>query len=520
MGHAMECIFLFPNYQLFSTTPDSDLADFAAEMLAFIDRHGELLPMIDADLDAYGLRKKAQRARQRQAARAVLPALPALLSNIPEAEPSVAPRTLETGRPRMPALVVFLFLLMRGRYGSVSDQDACERFCEYKTIEAVLSPRGLRLPSRQALVDNLNAVTNATRQAILDAQLQDCLTEELDDFKEICIDSTAVCANSAFPNDASLAARSLQRAFIELWTLRKLGVVTFTDGWMPTWKDTILSLARDINMARGKKAPSKRRKLYRKMLDTMDKAMAPMKELYKTLFAEDAAQLAPQLQAKRERHLIDGVQALVNAWKAGNQIRRRVFNHEAVPMDEKLLSLADADAALIIKGDRETVLGYRPGLARSRAGFIVDLALDKGNTADSGVLVKTIEAVAGRVGAVPEKITTDDGYASQKNREAALKLGVKLITFSGAKGKKITPAGEWDSAEAIEQRARRSAVESLMAVMKDGYFFARMRRCGLENVRAEMLEKIIAYNVDRILMVRARKAKEAQEQEEKMRNTA
>lgn len=72
MGHAMECIFLFPNYQLFSTTPDSDLADFAAEMLAFIDRHGELLPMIDADLDAYGLRKKAQRARQRQAARAVL----------------------------------------------------------------------------------------------------------------------------------------------------------------------------------------------------------------------------------------------------------------------------------------------------------------------------------------------------------------------------------------------------------------------------------------------------------------
>ena len=35
-----------------------------------------------------------------------------------------------------------------------------------------------------------------------------------------------------------------------------------------------------------------------------------------------------------------------------------------------------------------------------------------------------------------------------------------------------------------------------------------------------MLEKIIAYNVDRILMVRARKAKEAQEQEEKMRNTA
>jgi hypothetical protein len=189
----MECTFLYPNYQLFAATPNSDLADYAAELLAFIDRHGELLPMIDIDLDAYGLRKKARRVHQRQASKA---ASPASLFDIPEAEPSVAPRALETGRPRTPALVVFLFLLMRGRYGSVSDQDASERFCEYKTIEALLSPRGLRLPSRQTLVDNLNAVTNATRQAILDAQLQDCLTEKLDDFKEICIDSTAVCAQA------------------------------------------------------------------------------------------------------------------------------------------------------------------------------------------------------------------------------------------------------------------------------------------------------------------------------------
>jgi len=50
-----------------------------------------------------------------------------------------------------------------------------------------------------------------------------------------------------------------------------------------------------------------------------------------------------------------------------------------------------------------------------------------------------------------------------------------------------------------------------MAVMKDGNFFAGMRRCGLENVRAEMLGMIIADNVDRILMIRARKAKEEKE---------
>jgi len=48
----------------------------------------------------------------------------------------------------------------------------------------LLSPRDPRLPSPQTLVDHLNAVFNATWQAILDAQLQDCLTEKLDDFME------------------------------------------------------------------------------------------------------------------------------------------------------------------------------------------------------------------------------------------------------------------------------------------------------------------------------------------------
>ena len=60
------------NYQW--VTDYSELADCAAEMLAFIDRHGELLRKIDADLDAHGLRKKARRHRQRQAAGEASPA--------------------------------------------------------------------------------------------------------------------------------------------------------------------------------------------------------------------------------------------------------------------------------------------------------------------------------------------------------------------------------------------------------------------------------------------------------------
>lgn len=504
MGHVMEHNLLFPNFQLFAGFPSSDLADVIRESLAFLDRHPALLAMVDADLDAYGLQKKAQRL-QRQ--RELLASHPSLgIGETPTTD--TVDMTLAAGRPRTPALVVFLFLILRGRYGSASDQDVCERFRESKSMEYLLAARGYRMPSRQTLVDNLNAVSNATREAILDAQVEDCRTEGLDDFNEIAIDSTAVCACSAWPNDASLGARSLQRACRELAVLRDMGLVDYRDGWKLRWREQVVSLARGINMLRGKKANAKRRQLYRKLVNTMEKLMVSIKEIYKLLLSEDTSRLHVTVRTVRERHLLNGVRALINGWKASNQIQARVLEHQTLPMDEKLLSLADSDATLIIKGDRQTVLGYRPGLSRSREGFIVDLALEKGNTSDARVLIKTVQAVASRTGAVPQKVTTDDGYASTKNMADLERLGVGLVTFSGAKGKKITPQKVWDSEEAIEQRARRSAVESLMAVMKGDYFFARMRRCGVENVRAEMLEKVLAYNFDRILLVRERKIQE------------
>ncbi|MDQ0291425.1 hypothetical protein J3R75_003532 [Oligosphaera ethanolica] len=35
------CSFLYPNYQLFATTANSDLTDYAAELLAVIERFCE-----------------------------------------------------------------------------------------------------------------------------------------------------------------------------------------------------------------------------------------------------------------------------------------------------------------------------------------------------------------------------------------------------------------------------------------------------------------------------------------------
>ena len=57
-----------------------------------------------------------------------------------------------------------------------------------------------------------------------------------------------------------------------------------------------------------------------------------------------------------------------------------------------------------------------------------------------------------------------------------------------------------------ELRNSRSAVESLMFTLKHNHDFDRMKRTGLQAVRAEMIEKVLAYNFRRIRTLRMRRA--------------
>jgi hypothetical protein len=115
-------------------------------------------------------------------------------------------------------------------------------------------------------------------------------------------------------------------------------------------------------------------------------------------------------------------------------------------------------------------------------------------------------------GVVPEFISADDGYSSTDGREKCLDFGVKDVCLSGSKGKKITPPELWDSAEYIAGRRKRSAVESLMFTIKYLFEFGALRRRGIENVRAELIEEIIAYNFKKKLEWMAKLKREEEEQ--------
>ena len=202
--------------------------------------------------------------------------------------------------------------------------------------------------------------------------------------------------------------------------------------------------------------------------------------------------------------------------QSANVCERRIMAGENVPIAEKIISLSDSHASFIVKGGWNTVVGYRPQLARSGSGFVSALVLPRGNAADSRHLVAMVKEQITNTGVIPTTTSADDGYSSQEGREEVLGLGVKVVSISGAKGKRLLEAQQWKSRPYRQARAERSAIESLVFTLKEDFEFGEMARRSQENVLAEMLEKVLAYNTSQIIRVR----KQLSELEEMQRAAA
>ncbi len=98
---------------------------------------------------------------------------------------------------------------------------------------------------------------------------------------------------------------------------------------------------------------------------------------------------------------------MISIQKIGNEPTKSV---------DKALSMSDGDASFIKKGDRDTKIGYKPQLGRSKNWFVSTLVVPKGNAADSSELDGTIEDHINQTKVVPDEISTDDGYANAKIR--------------------------------------------------------------------------------------------------------
>ena len=493
--------------QLISCPIDTKLAQSMGELDDLLPRRPDILAAIEADQDRLALARKAPRVADRAALAAATPNLPCLDLDAPLPEVE----SLEVGRPRMRPEAVCHFLLMRGHFGSLSGAN-WELASDSSTARHYLDPylRHNKWPGASTVLDNLNALSNHTRQLILTAQAGIAMTAGLDDFCLTIIDSTAIKANSDFPTDSGTILKLLTR----VWesgsrTLKRAGVDTWQRHWTEKWLAMLKCRDFAINTAKTRR---ERAKHYRKFLNTAGK-LADHLEREAAAVEEPLFLGAFDLPPSRRQRLLDAwkkvVTSLIQAHDMIEYSYLRQFGTPDLPAPDReryLASVSDPDASFIKKGRRPVVFGYKAQIARSGNGLVTAVHVPEGNVPDCLELEPLVRAHRLTTGVVPEAVSVDDGYSSAAGRQDVLGLGVKDVSISGSKGKKLTPAELYDSDRYRKLRNVRSTVESLIFVLKHDYEYGELRRRGIAGVRAELLEKAIAYNFHRLAILRRARA--------------
>lgn len=491
------------NNNLFINTSDTELSKFCHEVFSLGEKFPEIYRLIKEDQDARGNLKKHRRNLDKQYTQnksSDLPGFCSAAAGFSETVPG-----LEIGRPRMRPELVLLFTCLRGYYGSVTNREVRDRFRDSMTLYVLLGNLNLRMPGATTILENINSLSDTTRDYIMKCQLETILDNNLDDFKYVLFDSTAVEASSSWPTDAGIIHRLLERVYIYGEKLENFGIKQIQEFYFKTWLGELKELLFKINNARGTKKCTKRKKLqklYGDYLKTAHKAYEYLVRIFELRSAKIAKMdIRPTLKVQlRQIHDVieDDLLALSSVLYYSED---RIFNDITLPSSEKILSLSDTTAAFIKKGQRNPVIGYKPQLVQSKHGFVTALLLEKGNIADSECLFPLAQQHTENTGVMPEFISADDGYSSKAGRKACLDFGVADVCLSGSVGRKITPEELWESEGYLLGRKKRAAIESLMFTLKYVFEFGRLRRRGLENAKAEMVEKIIAYNIRKKILL-------------------
>jgi Transposase DDE domain len=481
---------------LFLVSGDSDLLDALREAHGLLVAFPELIRRADADLDAHGCSKKAQRladAAWRAERTALLPGHAETPSVVDPAKLKLAP-----GRPRTPAYVVLIALLLRGYFGAgFKSCEAATMMQESITLRIFFANLGMTMPGQSTLTELVNAISNETRQLLLDAQVALVLGLGWDEFSVMLQDSTHVEGNTEWPTDSRLLVALVSRVQRVGAKLARVHLPAFGSVTVRGHLRAMTKLDREIDLSKGKREGIRtRRQRYNSLLWRARRVRTVLDgEVTKVEAALAKLDVLPSQRAMAAR-IVQRLRADVDALTPViTNSENRVIHELKVPMAAKKLSVSDADVGFIAKGQRVPVVGYKPQVARSGGGFITGLLLPKGNAADSEQLVPMVDAVVRRTTVVPKVLSVDDGYASAANVAAMKARDIEVISINGSKGRALTALADWNSDEYVRARAQRSAIESMMFTLKQGFDFGEVARRGLGAAHGELLEKALAYNL-------------------------
>ena len=336
-------------------------------------------------------------------------------------------------------------------------------------------------PKKSVLHMTISAIRAETWEAINRILLASARQEKVETGKVVRLDSTVTAALLHEPSDSSL-----------LWDAVRVMVrlVKAADaliGGRLVWRNhrrAAKKRARVIEYARDRPT---RVQHYRELIKLAQATLAYADQAAALLWqAPDPMTVALwHAEFRHYRPLIERIIA---------QAERRVLQGEAIPANDKIVSLFEPHADIIVKGGREVQYGHKLNLTTGRSGLILDLVIEAGNPADSERFLPMLNRHIGFYGEAPRQTAADGGFASRHNLCEAKALGVRDVAFHKKAGLRVMDMvkSNW-----VYRKLRnfRAGIESDISCLKRAYGLARCIWRGLDHFRAYVWSSVVAYNL-------------------------
>lgn len=353
----------------------------------------------------------------------------------------------------------------------LADSPTFRTFCRIGTMDEA--------PKKATLADNIKRVRPETMAEVNRLIIGHAKKERVEDGKKVRIDSTVIDANIHHPLDSNLlfdVVRVLTR---------------------------ILGQSEDMSSRIKFSNHTKRAK--RRMLDVINaRSMAHRVPIYRELveitgwtmdYAAKAAAILKTLSSLTARAIADLLEHyLALGKKVVDQTERRVFQEESVPATEKIVSIFEPHADVIVKDRRDTLYGHKVFLNVGASGMVLDLLMERGNPADATRAIPMLERHRGLMGKAPEQAAFDAGFTSTANIENARKLGVKEASFA-KKGTIDVLAGVRTPKQHKKLQRFRAGVEGIISFTKRCFGFGRCLWRGYQSFHAYAWVAVVSTNL-------------------------
>lgn len=421
-------------------------------------------------------------ARELAAMSALLDAQPALAAAVQQDLEAGCPTNAHTGRAGLTGEQTLRLLLVRQLTGwtyaelafHLVDSRTYRAFCR---VSALVTP-----PSKSALAATFRRVRPATLAALNSALVTSPAARTIERAQTVRMDATVVPVALHPPTDSSLlldAVRVLDRL------LRQSEAVAGFTAYHRHLKRAKRRAMEIPHLA--PRATTRRRQCYRELL-TYTAATAT----YATCARAHLDALPPTPERTRVRAQLATL--LPRVAQVLDQTTRRVLHGEAVPAAEKLVSLFEAHADVLVKDRRATYYGHKIFLTTGRSGLILDCAIPKGNPGDvtwTGPLVTRLTQVTGHV---PRQVSLDGGFASRANLTTLKAVGVTDVCFAKKRGLAVRDMvrSQW-----VYDKLRRfrAGIESGISLLKRVFGLARCVWKGARGFHAYVRTAVLAANL-------------------------